>query len=456
MMNDSGGAPAAAPNSAPTLSVRAFLLSPLDPATWRSGLAILIGLFLLGMGFSGIFIIWSIGGSLLVVLVGIPIIGAGIELARYIARAERWRMEVVDDRPMAAHAYRPLQFSPSAPYGDWLRQYVEGQFLDFSRWRDVVYVLIGFPLAVLEFVLMVTMWTIVLGLGAATLTLVLNPVFEGQPVPAVAPIITGVMGLALIPVAAFVTRGLMTVQRAIAGTLLCVDPSEALRHDVERLRESRSAAVELEASELRRIERDLHDGAQQRLVMLALDLGRAEEKIDSDPEGAKRLVADAREQSRLALAELRDLVRGTAPSILIDRGLVAAVASIAAKSQIPTFIDSVRVGEARFSPAVERAGYFVATEALTNVAKHSRATRADVIFWRDTSRLFVEVWDNGRGGASLEDGGGLAGLRDRVATIDGTLGVVSPPGGPTMVRAALPIATTTASTPEGTAAGGPR
>ena len=120
-------------------------------------------------------------------------------------------------------------------------------------------------------------------------------------------------------------------------------------------------------------------------------------------------------------------------------GLVAAVASIAAKSQLPTFIDSARIGETRFSPAVERAGYFMVTEALTNVAKHSGATRADVIFWRDTTRLFVEVWDNGQGGASLDEGGGLAGLRDRVATIDGTIGVVSPPGGPTMIRAALPI-----------------
>jgi signal transduction histidine kinase len=115
------------------------------------------------------------------------------------------------------------------------------------------------------------------------------------------------------------------------------------------------------------------------------------------------------------------------------------VASIASKSQMPTFIDSQRIGEMRFSPAVERAGYFAATEALTNVAKHSGATRADVIFWRDSTRLFVEVWDNGRGGASVATGSGLAGLRDRVATIDGTIDVVSPAGGPTMVRVALPI-----------------
>jgi signal transduction histidine kinase len=425
--------------------LRSFLLSPFDPATWRAALAILIGLALLGVGFNGLFIIWSIGGSLIVVLVGIPIIGFGIELARYVARGERWRMEVVDGRPMIPHRYRPLDWQPRAPYGDWLRQYAEGQFLDFSRWRDVVYTLIGFPLAILEFALMVAMWAIVFGLFMGTVVLLLGlgtGGFEGEPVPTVAPIVTGVMCLALIPVAAFVTRGLMTLQRAIAQTLLCVDPTEALRQDVERLRESRSAAVELEASELRRIERDLHDGAQQRLVMLAMDLGRAEEKIDSDPEGARKLVADAREQSRLALAELRDLVRGTAPSILIDRGVPAAVASIAQKSRIPTNIDSARIGETRFSPAIERAAYFVATEALANVAKHSNATRADVIFWRDTTRLFVEVWDNGQGGATLDDGGGLAGLRDRVATIDGSIQVVSPSGGPTMVRAALPIAPT--------------
>ena len=439
MMNANQPAPSPAPGGAQTLSLRGFLLSPFHAATWRAGLAILIGLFVTGFGFTALFTIWSLGGSLLAVLIGIPIIGFGIEAMRYIARAERWRMEMVDGVPMQAHSYKPIEWSPKAPYGEWLRQYAEGQFLDASRWRDVVYALVAFPLALLEFVLVVVLWSLVFGLFVATLTLLVGGSFEGEPIPTAAPVVTGLLTLVLLPVAAFVTRGMMTVQRAIAQTLLCVDPTEALRQDVERLRESRSAAVELEASELRRIERDLHDGAQQRLVMLAMDLGRAEEKIDDEPEAAKKLVRDAREQSRLALAELRDLVRGTAPSILIDRGLVAAVASIAAKSQIQTYIDSARIGEMRFSPAVERAGYFLATEALANVAKHSGASRADVIFWRDTTRLFVEVWDNGRGGASFDDGGGLAGLRDRVATIDGELTVVSPDGGPTMVRAALPI-----------------
>jgi signal transduction histidine kinase len=440
MMSNSGGTTGVADGGAPVLSVRSFLLSPFDPATWRAFLAIVLGIAVTGLAFAGLLTLWSIGGSLIVILVGIPIIGFGIELSRYFARAERWRMEIVDGVPMRAHPYRPLEYAPREPYGDWLRQYAEGQFLDFSRWRDVVYTLIGFPLAVIEFVLIVALWAIVLGLLAATLSLLTGGEGGIEQVPVMAPIITGVGALALIPVAAFVTRGVMALHRAIVETLLCVNATEELREEALRLRESRSAAVELEASELRRIERDLHDGAQQRLVMLAMDLGRAEEKIDTDPAAAKQLVADAREQSRLALADLRDLVRGTAPSILIDRGLVAAVASIAGKSPVQTVIDSRRIEDQRFSPAVERAGYFVTTEALTNVAKHSGATRGDVIFWRDVAHLFVEIWDNGKGGASIVDGGGLAGLRDRVASLDGSLTVTSPSGGPTLVRVALPIA----------------
>ena len=439
MMNDSGGVPTAASTGARTLSLRSFLLSPFDAGTWRAALAALIGVGILGLSFSGLAIAWSIGGSLIMLLVGIPILGFGIELTRYFAKAERWRMEIIDGRPMRAHPYRALDYSVESPIGDWLQQYAVGQFLDASRWRDVVYTLIGFPLAVIEFVLVLALWAVVVGLFVATRVLLTGGESGSEQIPAVAPVVTALMGLALIPIASFVTRGVMTVHRAIVQALLCVDPTEELRHDVERLRESRSVAVELEASELRRIERDLHDGAQQRLVVLAMDLGRAEEKIDTDPAAAKKLVADAREQSRLALAELRDLVRGTAPSILIDRGLAAAVASIAGQSPVQTFIDSRRIEDQRFTPAVERAGYFVASEALTNVAKHSGATRSDVILWRDATRLFVEIWDNGHGGATIDDGGGLAGLRDRVATLDGSLQVTSPSGGPTLVRVGLPI-----------------
>jgi signal transduction histidine kinase len=198
--------------------------------------------------------------------------------------------------------------------------------------------------------------------------------------------------------------------------------------------------IDVEASELRRIERDLHDGAQQRLVMLTIDLGLASERIDSDPEAAKRLVLEGREQASLALAELRSLVRGIAPAILLDRGLVAAIESIASRGAVPTSVQSELPPDERLPDAIERAAYFVAAEALANVAKHSAAQRCEVRCRRDGERLVVEVWDDGVGGAVLGPGGGLAGLAGRVEAVDGTFSVSSPSGGPTLIRAEFPVA----------------
>ena len=154
---------------------------------------------------------------------------------------------------------------------------------------------------------------------------------------------------------------------------------------------------------------------------------------------AKSLVADAREQARQALAELRDLVRGTAPAILIDRGLVAAIGAVAGSSPVTTAVDSTLAPGERLPPAIERAAYFVVAESLANVAKHSGATRCDVGLRRDADRLVVEVRDDGSGGAAITPGGGLAGLRDRVEALDGSLSVSSPPGGPTIVHVELPL-----------------
>jgi signal transduction histidine kinase len=209
---------------------------------------------------------------------------------------------------------------------------------------------------------------------------------------------------------------------------------------VETLEVSRKAVLDVEASELRRIERDLHDGAQQRLVMLTINLGLAADKIDTDPVAAKGLVMDASDQARLALAEIRSLVRGIAPSILMDRGLVPALSALAGRSPVPTVVlASLPAGE-RVSDAVERAAYFVVAEALANVAKHARATRAEVHVRREGPMLVVEVRDDGRGGASLLPAGGLTGLAGRVEALDGRLTVESPEGGPTVVRAELPAA----------------
>ncbi len=207
---------------------------------------------------------------------------------------------------------------------------------------------------------------------------------------------------------------------------------------MEQLRGSRSAALEAEASELRRIERDLHDGAQQRLVLLAMDLGLAADRMESDPASAKTLVIDARDQARQALTELRDLVRGSAPAILLDRGLGAALSAVAGRCPVPTVVDNDLPPDQRLPHAVERAAYFVVAEALANVAKHSSASHCEVRCRLDRDRLVVEVSDDGVGGAAATPGGGLAGLVDRVQALDGTLQVISPPGGPTSLRAELP------------------
>ena len=198
--------------------------------------------------------------------------------------------------------------------------------------------------------------------------------------------------------------------------------------------------LDVEASELHRIERDLHDGAQQRLVMLTIDLGLASERIDSDPEAAKKLVLEGQDEARQALAELRDLVRGIAPAILLDRGLVAAIGSIASRGPIPTIVQSELPAGERLPIAVERAAYFVVAEALANVAKHSNAKRCEVRCRRELGNLVVEVWDDGIGGATMDAGGGLAGLAGRVGGVDGTFAVTSPPNGGTLVRATLPVA----------------
>ena len=239
--------------------------------------------------------------------------------------------------------------------------------------------------------------------------------------------------------AASVSQLVLSLHRGVVIALLCTSESRELRRQVETLKESRSAVIDVEASELHRIERDLHDGAQQRLVMLTIDLGLAGERIDSDPGAAKQLVLEGQEQARQALAEIRDLVRGIAPSILLDRGLVPAISSITARGPVPTTVQSELPPGERLPAATERAAYFVAAEALANVAKHSAANHCEVRCRREGSSLVIEVWDDGVGGANAEPGGGLAGLAGRVAGVDGRFSLSSPAGGPTLVRAELPV-----------------
>ena len=212
-----------------------------------------------------------------------------------------------------------------------------------------------------------------------------------------------------------------------------------MQQQVTELSEQRDSAVSAEATALRRLERDIHDGPQQRLVRLAMDLGRARQQLDTDPAAARLILDDALGQTRETLDELRALSRGIAPPILTDRGLAAALAALAARGVIPVNL-SVDPKLGRLPAIVESTAYFVVAEALTNVAKHSRASTCAVAVavGQVGARLQVAVVDDGQGGAHLAKGHGLAGLADRVRAAGGTLGVVSPAGGPTEIRAELP------------------
>jgi signal transduction histidine kinase len=236
----------------------------------------------------------------------------------------------------------------------------------------------------------------------------------------------------------YLLRGLAVVESSLAWAML-TNENAALRARAEELSRSRQAVVQAEADTLRRLERDIHDGPQQRLVRLTMDLQSVQRRLGDDPAAAEALVKGALAQSQEALAELRALSRGIAPPILTDRGLKAALAAAAARSPIPTTLDvALDTGE-RLPSAVENAGYFVVTESLTNAAKHSGASRCEVSVRVDGEQLSVRVADDGRGGAHLGKGHGLAGLADRLAGVDGQLSVDSPPGGGTVVSATIPV-----------------
>jgi len=243
-------------------------------------------------------------------------------------------------------------------------------------------------------------------------------------------------GLLLAVVATAVTHGLAVGGTAIARGLLAPDERAILAARVTTLEATRAAAVESADARLRRLERDLHDGAQHRLAFIAMELDRARSKLADDPEGASELLARAHEESKRAMVELRDLVRGIHPSVLTDRGLDAAVSGLAERCPVPVDVE-VRL-EDRPPDAVETGAYYVVAEALTNVGKHAQANRATVEIRRDDGRLVVEVRDDGRGGAARVSGSGLEGLAQRVEALDGTLNIDSPTGGPTVITAELP------------------
>jgi signal transduction histidine kinase len=231
---------------------------------------------------------------------------------------------------------------------------------------------------------------------------------------------------------------LLTVDAYIARGMLAPSEQAQLAQRVQQLTESRAETVDTQAAELRRIERDLHDGAQARLVSVGMSLGLAEEQLDGDPARARELLAEARTANSEALAELRDLVRGIHPPVLADRGLVGAVQALALTSALPVHVTSSVDG--RLPAPVESAAYFAIAEGLANAIKYSGAGRVDIDLARADDVLRFEVRDDGQGGAEIKAGGGLAGLQSRLGAFDGRLRVESPRGGPTVVAMELPLA----------------
>jgi signal transduction histidine kinase len=329
---------------------------------------------------------------------------------------------------------------------------------DPAVWRDLAYLLLQVPVGALEFASVVAAFVFLVG----TITL---PAWLFVAFPKGAPLWQEVridtlpealtVAVVALPVSVLVgyllITGLSQAHVALGRALLGPSRRARLAERVEELTQSRSRVLAATLAERRRIERDLHDGAQQRLVSLAMELGMAKEKMATDPDAARKLIEEAHGEAKRALADIRDLVRGIHPAVLSDRGLDAAISALADRSLVPVEVDVEFDG--RPPEAVETTAYFVVAEALVNVAKHSGASEARVAVWQERKpedQLVVEVVDDGKGGVDLEVATGLVGLADRLAALDGRLLVESPAGGPTHVRAELPL-----GAPDGTTRGTP-
>ncbi|MFF7874207.1 sensor histidine kinase [Streptomyces californicus] len=380
-------------------------------------------------------LVLALAGSLLtVVLVGVPLLLMLVLAGLPVARLERRRLRLIDPAVPMADAHRdPPRTGPAA----WLRTRLQER----STWRELGYALLfACLLWPLEAVIIGT----VVGVsgGLVSTPLVMATVGGGEEARVIklwlvhsypAAFAVALAGLLMLPLLAY-PLGLLAAGRARLTRLLLDAPPEQDDVRVRELSRSRMRLVTAFEAERRRIERDLHDGAQQRLVALSMHLGLA--RLDACEEPLAGLLAQAHGEAQAALVELRELIRGIHPRVLTDRGLAAAVEDVADRSPVPVDLDLDLPH--RFLEAVESAVYFAVCEALANVAKHSRATRAAVEARVDGGRLDVRVRDNGVGGADKAGGTGLEGVADRLAVLGGRLLVSSPSGGPTVLRVLVP------------------
>ncbi|MFG1605389.1 sensor histidine kinase [Actinoplanes sp. NPDC049265] len=387
---------------------------------------------------------WA-GVGLAVVWVGVPLLAVTFFAMRGLAIMERARVG-----PVLGHRLPHVAYKRATGGGFWRRAVTP--LTDGQSWLDLLHAMFRFIPATIAFSVVLTWWTVAIA-GLAT------PLYDwaitNSPDSHGLPYLLGLgdsiamrwafniaiglfFALTLYPV----VRGMALLNTAFAQLLLSrfgelreqVAQAELAR---DTARAQKDAAVSAEAVALRRLERDIHDGPQQRLIRLAMDLGRAEQQFAQDPEAARATVTEALTQTRETLDELRALSRGIAPPILVDRGLTAALTAVAGRCTVP--VELVAPGIERLDPAVESAAYFVVAESLTNVAKHSQATAARVTVRQSAGRLLIEILDDGVGGAAIDKGHGLAGLEDRVRAAGGEFDVFSAAGEGTAIRVALPV-----------------
>lgn len=377
---------------------------------------------LLGVGFS-------------VTVIGLPVLAGCAFTARGLAVAKRRMIRRFMNRPAPTPKYLRSE--------DGFIRRAATTLRDPQSWWDIVHGMFGFIIATFTFVLAVVWWAVAFG-GLSWLLWGWATRFGDS---ATLPEVMGLGGSYAIELAFYTVLGLLFlltlpwVMRALAWintgpALLLLSGRASQQREVEYLVQGREAARTAEAGSLRRLERDIHDGPQQRLVRLSMDLGRAKKQVDKDPELARSILDEAIGQTRATLDELRSLSRGIAPPVLADRGLRAAMEEIVARSTVPVHL---RMDLPEDLPDhVQTAAYFVVSEALVNVAKHAMASYAVVELSLERKVLTVKVSDDGVGGAQLAKGHGLVGLADRVRGVDGILNVTSPPGGPTELTAEIP------------------
>ncbi|MFJ2648637.1 sensor histidine kinase [Streptomyces sp. NPDC087420] len=417
------------------------LRAPVEGRTWREFGYLMLSLPISVVLFSYAVTMFFTGVGLLITFLGVPVLALGLAGCRAFGAMERARargllgMDIRDPEPV-----RGTKAGPMSWVGAILKSGVS--------WRHLVYALVHFPWAVFAFTVALTFWATAWSLFLYPLWQWVFPRYLDEPGITFTGEINGrnfyldtpfeigatcAVGLVLVLATPWLVRGLTSVDRLLVAGLL--GPSRMAAR-VTELESDRGVVVDTAAADLRRIERDLHDGAQARLVALAMDLGLAKEKLTEDPEAAARMVDEAHGEVKTALQELRDLARGIHPAVLTDRGLDAALSAVASRCTVPVRVEVDL--PARPAAAIEGIAYFTVSELLQNVSKHSRAGRASVDVWRSEERLMLQVSDDGRGGADVSAGSGLAGLAERLDAVDGILVVDSPAGGPTTVTAELP------------------